>query len=263
MLDSASFPRLYWNVALTAFFALALLESYVPRRQHLQPLGRRWLHNVVLAIVNMAVGLAFRASPLLVAGAATDWAPLSLAGSPLPFWLQCVVGFLFLDAVRYAQHRLMHGVPALWRLHQVHHSDQDFDLTTGLRFHPLEAVVTQGSYLAVLALVAPPIEVVLVSELATIVQNFFSHANVRVPHRLERTLRGVVVTPELHRLHHSVDLAEQNTNFGSVFPWWDRVDRTYLAGPLHGPIVFGLREVAPGTRLTLTRLLRMPFSRDD
>lgn len=259
MLDPSNFPRLYWNVALTAFFGLALWESYRPRHPRRQPIGRRWAQHLALAVAGALVGVALRTSPLVVAVAAPAWSG-GLAASALPFWVQCVAGFLALDATRYVQHRLLHAVPLLWRLHQVHHSDEDFDLTTGLRFHPLEALATQGSYLLVIAAIAPPVEAVLVAEVVTIAQNFFAHANARLPRGVERRLRRVLVTPELHRLHHSVDVSEQNTNFGSVFPWWDHLGRTYPADPLtSGPLAFGLREIAPGTRLTLARLLGMPF----
>jgi sterol desaturase/sphingolipid hydroxylase (fatty acid hydroxylase superfamily) len=261
VLESASFPRLYWNVALIAFFGLALCESFRPRHARVHPIGRRWLQHGALAVAGSVLGLIVRTSPLVVAGAFAN-APVALASvALLPTWLRIGLAFVVLDGTRYLQHRLMHAVPVLWRLHQVHHSDEDFDLTTGLRFHPIEAVLTQGSYLVVVAAMAAPVEAVLLAELATIAQNFFAHANLRLPGRVERLLRRVVVTPELHRVHHSVDLAEQNTNFSSLFPFWDRLGGTYRDGPAEDrPLVFGLRELAPGTPLTLGRLLRMPFA---
>jgi sterol desaturase/sphingolipid hydroxylase (fatty acid hydroxylase superfamily) len=263
--DFHSLSRLYWDFFLTAFFALALWESFQPRRDRVWPVGRRWSHHGALAAIGNLVGLLFRTSPLLVsvAVATSPYGLLNHAGVPL--WIRAIFCVCLLDATRYVQHRLLHSSRVLWRLHQVHHSDEDFDLTTGLRFHPVEAVVTQGSYLIVVAILAPPLEAVVASEFATVAQNFFSHANVRIPAAIERPLRRILITPEMHRVHHSVDVDEQNTNFGTILPFWDRMFGTYLAEPAAGPdgVRFGLRDLQPGTRLTLAKLLTMPFVRQD
>jgi sterol desaturase/sphingolipid hydroxylase (fatty acid hydroxylase superfamily) len=256
-----NFSRLYWDLFLTAFFVIALWESFQPRRRPTVAPAGRWGRHAALAALSSVAGLLFRTSPILVAAAVASSPYGLLNRSPAPFWVRCLVAVLLLDLARYLQHRLMHSWPVLWRLHQVHHSDEDFDLTTGLRFHPLEAVLTQGSYLGVVAVLAPPVEAVLVAELATVVQNFFAHANARIPAFIERPLRRVLVTPEMHRVHHSVEIDEQNTNFGSILPFWDSLFRTYRAAPRdHDTLRFGLKELAPGTDLPMRVLLSMPFA---
>lgn len=262
MIDFARVSSLYWDVFLVAFCGVALWESFQPRQRPTRPTGRRWAQHGVLALLTNVVGLLFRTSPLLVAAAVASSPHGLLNRAWLPVAAQWTVAALALDLTRYWQHRLLHSVGALWRVHQVHHSDEDFDLTTGLRFHPVESAVTHASYLAVVAVLAPPLEAVIVVEFATMVQNFFAHANIRLPEGLERHLRRIVVTPELHRLHHSVDVAEQNTNFGAILPVWDRVFRTYLSAPHGGRdhLRFGLRERAPGGKQAMADLLAMPFA---
>jgi sterol desaturase/sphingolipid hydroxylase (fatty acid hydroxylase superfamily) len=222
---------------------------------------RRWTRNAALAAITNVVGLLFRTSPLLVA-ATVSASPYGLLNrSALPFAIRWVAAVLILDLTRYAQHRLLHSIPLLWRLHQVHHTDEHFDLTIGVRFHPIESAVTYASYLSVVALVAPPFEAALVVELASVAQNFFSHANVKIPDSLEPNLRRILITPEMHRLHHSVLVQEQNTNFGAILPWWDRLFGTYRHQPAggHERLRFGLRELETGSEFTLMRLLAMPF----
>jgi sterol desaturase/sphingolipid hydroxylase (fatty acid hydroxylase superfamily) len=263
MIDLARASTLYWDVFLVAFCGVALWESFQPRQRPTRPTGRRWAHHGVFALLTNVVGLLFRTSPVLVA-AAVAWSPHGLLNRAwLPAAAQWAVALLALDLTRYWQHRLLHSMDALWRVHQVHHSDEDFDLTTGLRFHPVESAVTHASYLAVVAVLAPPLEAVIAVEFATMVQNFFAHANISLPDALERHLRRVVVTPEMHRVHHSVDVSEQNTNFGAILPVWDRLFGTYLAAPHGGRLElrFGLSEHTPGAEQAMADLLAMPFAR--
>ena len=146
--------------------------------------------------------------------------------------------------MRYAAHWTEHHVPLLWRVHQVHHSDPDFDVSTGFRAHPLEFVYTQGVVLAAVAMLAPPVAAVLTVELLTCVESCFGHANVMMPAWIDRLLRAVVVTPDMHRIHHSAAAQEQYRNLGEIFPWWDRLLGTYLAHPSAGDrIVVGLEGV--------------------
>jgi sterol desaturase/sphingolipid hydroxylase (fatty acid hydroxylase superfamily) len=261
MFEGVPLPRLYGNVLFLAFTAVALWESFRPRRSETRPTLRRWGHNGVLLVLTNAVGFLLRLTPVAVASAASA-NPYGLLSRPaVPLAAQMVLAFLALDLLRYFQHRVLHVVEVFWRLHQVHHSDDHYDLTTGVRFHPLEAVVTQSTYLCAIALLAPPVEAVLLFELVAVAQNFFLHANVRIPDVWERLLRRVLITPEMHRVHHSMRLDEQNTNFGFIFPVWDHLLGTYRAAPAggHEALRFGLHEWSDQPAPTLGTLLRMPF----
>ena len=168
---------------------------------------------------------------------------------------------LALDFVRYFVHWTEHHVPLLWRLHQVHHSDPDFDVSTGFRTHPLEIVYTQGTVLAAAALLAPPAAAVLVFELLICAESFFGHANARLPAWIEKPLCAVVVTPDMHRIHHSMDAQEQCRNLGDLFPWWDRLLGTYLAHPAAGEdrIQVGLAGVDKAHSVDISFMLAEPF----
>jgi sterol desaturase/sphingolipid hydroxylase (fatty acid hydroxylase superfamily) len=254
-------PQVYADVLLSAFTVLALWESFQPRRRGTRPTLRRWGRNGGLAALSDAAGLLVRVTPLVVAAAVIDSPYGLLNRSTVPFALQFLASIVLLDFVRYLQHRGMHVVNAFWRLHQVHHSDEHVDVTTGLRFHPVEAIVTQLSYAAVVALLAPPVLAVMVVDLALIVQNLFGHANVRLPQLFERRLRMIVITPEMHRVHHSVRRDEQDANFGVIFPFWDHLCGTYCPAPADDDarVRFGLKRLQDDAPLSLMALLRMPF----
>jgi sterol desaturase/sphingolipid hydroxylase (fatty acid hydroxylase superfamily) len=261
--DHSKLPGLYWNVWLLAFVSVALWESFQPRAKTTRPTVRRWTHNGVFAALTTVVGVLFRTSPAVVA-AAVSTSPYGLLNhSSIPFAVRAAAAVLILDFTRYCQHRLLHHVPLLWRLHQVHHSDEHFDLTTGVRVHPAETALVQGGYLCVVGLIAPPFEVTVVLELAAVIQNFFSHANARMHSRVEKLVRILLVTPEMHRVHHSVEIEEQNSNFGAILPWWDRLLGTYVPHPRdgHERLKFGLEEFGTDAKLTLGRLVVMPFGR--
>lgn len=166
-----------------------------------------------------------------------------------------------LDFVVYVQHILHHAIPVLWRLHMVHHADLDFDMTTGLRFHPIEIIVSMVIKLsAVAALGAPPMAV-LIFEIALNSTAMFNHANIRIPQQIDRILRLLVVTPDMHRVHHSVIIRETNSNYGFNLPWWDRLLGTYKAQPSkgHENMVIGLSQFRDQRRLTLPWLLILPL----
>jgi sterol desaturase/sphingolipid hydroxylase (fatty acid hydroxylase superfamily) len=251
---------MYWDVLLIAFIAIALWESFSPRREGTRPTLRRWGQNWILTGLADAAGLLLRVSPVIVA-AAVAASPYGVLNRPfLPLPVRVVASVLLLDFVRYLQHRGLHAIGAFWRLHQVHHSDEHFDLTTGLRFHPAESVITHLSNAAVVALLAPPLVAVVIADFGLMIQSFFAHANIRLPQRLERGLRVILVTPEMHRVHHTVRREEQNANFGAIFPFWDRLCRTYRAAPADADehLRFGLSYLHDGEP-SLAALLRMPF----
>jgi sterol desaturase/sphingolipid hydroxylase (fatty acid hydroxylase superfamily) len=257
--------NLYWTVFVIAFTLVALWETYLPRRD-VSAVAHRWGSHAGLVIVSsVAARLVYRTSALVVA-AAVQHSPYGLLNrGNFPFWLRCLLAFLLLDIIRYWQHYLFHSWSLLWQFHQVHHADAAFDLSTGLRFHPVEALLTQGSYLAMVALTAPPVTAVVMIELATICQDFFSHANASLPKWVEKTARLFLITPDIHSIHHSEDVAEQNTNFGTLFPWWDRIFRTYLPSPAAGSarLTTGLKGFQDDRSIGLLFMLRMPFQRQE
>ena len=214
----------YWSVFVVSFLGVAIWETYRPSRHLIVPPARRWKnHSVILILSNIiSVGL-LRGSPVVLAAslAGSGFGLLKMTGlPPAATW---IVAFLLLDFARYATHRAFHVVPLLWRVHRVHHSDPDFDVSTGLRFHPLEVVIAHGAYLAAVVVLAPPVGAVLLSELASTFQNLFEHANVSLPSPFQRWVGTVFFTPDTHRIHHSEEISEQNRNFGQVFTWWDRL----------------------------------------
>jgi sterol desaturase/sphingolipid hydroxylase (fatty acid hydroxylase superfamily) len=182
----------------------------------------------------------------------------------LPVWLELLLALILLDLAIYLQHRLFHHVPALWRLHRMHHADLDVDVTTGARFHPVEILVSLGiKFLTIIPLGAAPLAV-LFFEIALNASSMFNHSNVRVAPAIERLLRWLVVTPDMHRVHHSVVRRETDSNFGFNFPWWDRLFGTYRSQPEagHEAMTLGIGQFRDPRELHLGRMLTQPF-RDD
>jgi sterol desaturase/sphingolipid hydroxylase (fatty acid hydroxylase superfamily) len=194
---------------------------------------------------------------------ARGWGLLNQVAAPA--WLAFLVTIPALDLFYYVQHYTMHRVPVLWRLHRTHHTDQEFDFSTGLRFHPLETIVTTTAIFGfIMALGAPP-AAVFVLQLFSLAVSFIDHANVRVPPSLDRVLRLVFVTPDMHRIHHSQNAHEGNSNFASLFSWWDRLFATYVHESAVGAagMTFGVEGFAHRKHLTLPWMLAQPFLRED
>lgn len=241
---------------------MAIWEIAAPRRPQRYRRRERWPYNLLLAIVDtFAVRLLF---PLLPVGAALvaverGWGLFNVLA--LPMWFEIVLSVLALDFIIYLQHRLFHAVPWLWRLHRMHHADLEFDVTTGLRFHPLEILLSMGIKLAAVVAFGTPVLAVLIFEVALNATSMFNHGNVRMPDWLDRYLRSVVVTPEMHRVHHSIVRRETNSNFGFNFPWWDRLLGTYRAQPEAGHLnmTIGIEEFREARELRLDRMLLQPF----
>ena len=167
-----------------------------------------------------------------------------------------------MDGARYAAHRVFHAWPLLWRLHRVHHSDVDYDLTVGLRFHPVEAIIVNLVLASVALALGAPFWAVIVSDAITIAHGFFAHGNVALPSAVDRVLRRFVVTPAMHTTHHSVEMDESASNLGSVLPWWDWLFGSYREAPRAGDAIeFGLADERDGARLGIGRLLALPFAR--
>ena len=241
---------------------LAILETLFPRRPQTIARPRRWPANLGIVLIDtIVVRVLF---PVTAVGAAfaveaRGWGLLNLA--VLQDWLGLVLGFLVLDLAIYGQHVVFHKVPLLWRLHRMHHADLEFDVTTGLRFHPIEVLLSLLIKLAVIALAGVPALAVLAFEIALNATSMFNHANLRLPFGLDRVLRLFVVTPDMHRVHHSILPDETNSNFGFNMPWWDRLFGTYRAQPAegHDRMTIGLSRFRDPGELRLDRLLLQPF----
>ena len=171
------------------------------------------------------------------------------------------LAILALDLAIYLQHVLFHAVPALWRLHRMHHADQDIDVTTGVRFHPIEILLSMGIKLGVVAALGTPAVAVLAFEILLNATSMFNHSNVRMPLWLDRALRWIVVTPDMHRVHHSIVVRETNSNFGFNLPWWDRLFGTYRDQPEagHDAMTIGIQQFREPGEQRLDRMLTQPF----
>jgi sterol desaturase/sphingolipid hydroxylase (fatty acid hydroxylase superfamily) len=247
---------------LAILAAMALWEALAPRRRQTVSRPWRWANNLALTVLNTLV-LRWGFPVLAVGMAALAWERgWGLLGSlALPPWVAFGPAVLALDLAIYLQHVMFHAVPALWRLHRMHHADPEFDVTTGVRFHPLEIVLSMGIKLAVVAALGPPPSAVLVFEVLLNGTALFNHGNGRLPAALDRVLRWVVVTPEMHRVHHSVYRVETDSNFGFNLPWWDRLLGTYRAQPREGHLAMtiGLRRFRQPGDQGLHRLLVQPL----
>ena len=250
------------------FTVMALIELAAPRRalNHSKP--RRWLTNLSISGLNALLLrlMAMLAVPVAAVAAAewarvAGWGAFNLLG--WPFWLEVLLAIIVLDLAIYAQHVIFHKVPALWRLHQVHHADVDFDVSTALRFHPVEIALSMLIKIAVvLALGAPAIAVVLFE----IILNgcaMFNHANIKLPRWLDAALRRVLVTPDMPRVHHSVIRRETNSNFGFNLSVWDRIFGTYRAQPEagHDAMAIGLSDYQNEDPTRFGWSLVLPFRR--
>ncbi|HEX9023705.1 MAG TPA: sterol desaturase family protein [Geobacteraceae bacterium] len=249
--------------AFAAIFAImASWEALAPRRRLTTSRPLRWTGNLgVLAIDTFLVRSVFTVLPMAMAQRAQEagWGVLNVL--PLPWWLKVVVGILLLDLVIYLQHLMFHATPVFWRLHMMHHADVDFDFTTGVRFHPVEILLSMVIKLAAVAAIGPPPLAALLFEVLLNTTSVFNHGNVRLPRAADRIIRLIVVTPEMHRVHHSVIPKETNSNFGFNFPWWDRLAGTYRDQPEagHTGMTIGLKQFQEARRQSLWWMLALPF----
>ena len=262
-LNSEAWTRL--SLFAGVFLAMALWEALAPLRPSSTSKAKRWSINLAIVGINTIVlRVLFPTAAVGVAWLAVrrDWGLLN--NVELPYWLSFVGSVVALDLVVYLQHVLFHAVPALWRLHMVHHADLDFDVTTGNRFHPIEILLSMLVKTAAVVVLGPPVAAVLAFEVLLNATSMFNHGNVRIPPALDRALRLLVVTPDMHRVHHSVIPIETNSNFGFNLPWWDRLLGTYRAQPRAGHLgmTIGVRQFRDPERLTLLRLLALPVVGD-
>ena len=231
---------LLWRLGVfVGLFALfATLEALAPRRARSQPRSARWFTNLSIVVLDtLALRALAIALPLLAIGAAVDagrmgWGLFNTLDWPL--WLEVVLAILILDLAIWAQHLVTHKVPILWRFHRVHHADRDFDVTTALRFHPVEILASMMLKIGLVYLLGPAALAVLLFEIILNGTAMFNHSNLRLPLWLDRAVRLVLVTPDMHRVHHSIHRHEHDSNYGFALSVWDRIFRTYRPKPEAG-----------------------------
>ncbi len=242
---------------------MAIWEYFAPRRKLTVSKTVRWANNLAIVFLNsFVVRLLF---PVVAVGVASfahknGWGILNYV--ELPFWLGTMISIIAMDFVIYLQHVLVHAIPGLWRLHRVHHADLDFDVTTGSRFHPLEIILSMLIKFATIVVLGPPVVAVILFEIILNMTAMFNHSNVKLPLALDKILRLLLVTPDMHRVHHSVEDDEANSNFGFSLPWWDRVFGTYRAQPRQGHenMVIGIHKIRDTKQVSwLPGMLLLPF----
>jgi len=248
---------------LGVFCLMALWEWKASRRREIVPPLERWPHNLALTALNiLIVRVLFPGGGLWAAFWARDHhLGYFNGGDPVPFTFGVFFTVIFLDWLIYYLHRAFHAVPWLWKFHRVHHTDPEMDITTGVRFHPAEAVISMGFKSLLIVLMGAPPAGVFTFEILLSGMLLFEHANISIPELWEKCLRLILVTPEMHRVHHSVYPEEYNRNFGFIFSWWDRALMTYLKKPKdgHERMRLGLGIFEDHTFLAVDQMLLQPF----
>lgn len=247
---------------LGVFMLVALAEQFWPRRRLTVPKGPRWFCNIAIVFIDTIVArLVFPLMPLGMAEIAKirGWGIFNQIG--LPYLLEIGISVLALDLIIYLQHRAFHRIPIFWRFHRMHHTDLDLDVSSGNRFHPVEILLSYVIKLGAVAVIGVPAAAVIIFEVALNATSLFNHGNFRIPLTIDRLLRLILVTPDMHRVHHSVIPQETDSNFSFNFPWWDRLLGTYRDQPREGHEIMqiGLKEFRDAGRLGLGYLLVLPF----
>ncbi len=258
----ANEPAIRLGFFIGVFAIVAICEALAPRRERTMPRRVRWLSNIGLVALNtvlLRVVFPTAAVGVALVAEARGWGLLNVVGAP--YWLAVALSVVLLDLAIYLQHVMFHAVPALWRLHRMHHADLDIDVTTGARFHPIEILLSMLIKLALVAALGPPALGVLVFEVLLNATSMFNHGNLNIAPGVDRVLRWFVVTPDMHRVHHSVVVHETNSNFGFNLPWWDRLFGTYRAQPAagHAAMTIGIEQFRDAGDLRLDRMLVQPF----
>ena len=260
MIDDLAQYGLALSVLL--FVLLVGLEAVFPRKKRSMPRGKRWLTNIAIIIVD---SVALRLMGPVVAIAAASYAAENGIGlfnwTSLPGWLEFLLALVIFDLAIYAQHVISHKIPLLWALHKVHHADRDIDVTTAVRFHPVEIILSMLYKSALVLLLGPSVLAVFVFALLLNLFAMFNHANLRLPLSVDGVLRLFVVTPDMHRVHHSTVKTETDSNFGFSIALWDRLFGTYTAQPAagHDDVLIGLDEYQSDHPNELWWSLTLPF----
>jgi len=248
------------------FAVVALWELATPRRVLQANKTVRWTNNLAVTVLNsVLVRVIFPVAATGVAAYATQREVGLFHFFELPYPLAVLLSIVALDLAIYLQHLMFHAVPVLWRLHRMHHADLDFDVTTGARFHPFEIALSMLYKFAVILVLGAPALAVLAFEILLNASSMFNHGNVRIAPGIDRILRWIVVTPDMHRVHHSIEARETNSNFGFNLPWWDHLFGTYRAQPRagHQAMTIGIEQFRTPRELWLDRMLLQPFRPED
>jgi sterol desaturase/sphingolipid hydroxylase (fatty acid hydroxylase superfamily) len=264
-IDFTSDPVIRLSVFILLLALLALLENISPRRKPRYSKGSRWISNFGISILNSTTVAMIL--PIVGAGAALladerNWGLFNRLDTPALFSIPLYI--IAFDLTIYVQHRLFHKFKPLWRLHRMHHTDLDYDVSTGVRFHPLSIFISAGIKLGLILALGPLAIAVIVSEIVLNATSMFNHSNIKLPHRLDAALRYFIVTPDMHRIHHSVIAQEHNRNFGFNFPWWDKIFNTYKDQPSKGQdaIDIGISGYEEDISIGILPLLIQPFRKD-
>jgi sterol desaturase/sphingolipid hydroxylase (fatty acid hydroxylase superfamily) len=255
------------TIRLGFFFGIFLLmtvwETLSPQRPLTTSKWIRWSNNIGLVFLNsFIIRLLFPAAAVGMATLATSQGWGVLHYYSIPYALGVVIAVITLDFVIYIQHIMVHAVPLLWRLHRVHHADLDYDVTTGARFHPIEITLSMLIKFAAIILLGPPVIAVVLFEVLLNATAMFNHSNVKIPINVDRVLRRLIVTPDMHRVHHSIEDDETNSNFGFSLPWWDRLFGTYRDQPRagHDNMTIGIHHYRNPQQVSwLPGMLILPF----
>jgi sterol desaturase/sphingolipid hydroxylase (fatty acid hydroxylase superfamily) len=255
-------PVIRLGVFVGLLLVMGVSEALAPRRTPSLPRLKRWPGNLCVAVINTVIlRMIFPTAAVGIALLAENkgWGVFNVSG--FPAWIAIPASVIILDFVIYLQHVLFHAAPLLWRLHRMHHADIDIDVTTGIRFHPFEMALSMCIKLGVVMALGVPALAVLIFEVLLNATSMFNHANVRIPLRLDNMLRWLLVTPDMHRVHHSWHPEETNSNFGFNLPWWDRLFGTYRDQPRdgHQGMTIGLDEFRDPAWERLDRMLIQPF----
>jgi len=259
----ANEPAIRLGFFIGVFAVVALWELAAPRRALTVSKVLRWSSNLGLVVLNTVVlRLMFPLAAVGVASFASDNGWGLLNHFQVPVMIAVPLAVIVMDFVIWLQHVMVHAVPLLWRLHRVHHADLDYDLTTGARFHPLEIILSMLIKFATISVLGPPVVAVVIFEVMLNATAMFNHGNIRLPVSVDRALRWVLVTPDMHRVHHSIEDDETNSNFGFSLTCWDRLFGTYREQPRAGQIgmTIGIRDFTDPQQVDrLDGMLLLPF----
>ncbi len=256
--------EIYWRLGVffAILFAVALWETFRPRRAWNLSRTSRWTNHLLLSFINtllirLVIPLTVAAYALLLESKGIGL----LNWLPVPYWTAVIAGVVLMDLAIYGQHVYFHKLNFFWRFHRMHHTDLDFDVTTGIRFHPIEIVISMVIKFAVVSVLGPPALAFIVFEILLNATSMFNHANVQIPLAVDRVLRCFIVTPDMHRVHHSIVKHETDSNFGFNLPWWDRLFGTYRNQPAEGHLkmTIGLPIFRADSENRIDRLISQPF----
>ena len=264
-LEASSEPVLRFSIFAFLLLFLFFMELASPRRKALCSKSKRWITNFGISATNTFMVSVFL--PAIGIGAAVlsqhnEWGLFNFID--LSPWISIPLYLLIFDLTFYCQHRLFHSIKPLWKLHRMHHADLDYDLSTGIRFHPLSVIISSLIKLSLILILGPLAIAVLIADIVLNTTSMFNHSNWKLPTKLDAILRLIVVTPDVHRVHHSTDPSEFSCNFGFNFPWWDRIFGTYKAQPNlnHPEMKIGINELQDSKSIEYLHLLAQPFTKD-